>query len=65
MLTEADMIRIMTENYGAVNYGVANNSIGDSQAEESVDRGSYDVFDDGDPYDLSCYDVSRISGHTD
>ena len=65
MLTEADMIRIMTENYGAVNYGVANNSVGDSQAEESIDRESYEAFDDGDPYDQLCHVMSKPGDHTD
>ena len=64
MLTEADMIRIMTENYGAVNYGVANNSTGDSQAEESIDRESYEAFDD-DPYDQLCHVMSKPGDHTD
>jgi len=59
MLTEADIIRIMTENYGA-----AINGTGGSLVEELINHVLDDAFDDGDPYEPSCYDMSKISDHT-
>ena len=60
MLTEADMVRIMTENFGAEKYGISNPLV-----EEPIDREIYDTFDDDDPYDQSCYDMSKPGDHTD
>ena len=60
MLTEADMLRILTENFGAEKYGISN-----SLVEESIDREIYDTFDDADPYDQSCYDMSKPGDHTE
>lgn len=53
MLTEADMVRIMAENYGTEKY-----ASGNSLTTVPIDHEIYDVYDNGDPNEQSCRDTS-------
>ena len=53
MLTEADMVRIMAENYGTEDYGTGN-----SLNIEQIDCEIYDVYDNVGTHDQSCHDAS-------
>ena len=53
MLTEADIVRIMAENYGTEKHATGN-----SLTTEPIDHEIYDAYDNGDPHDQSCYDIS-------
>ena len=60
MLTEADMIRIMAENYGRETYDANDHIKGNSLTKEDFDE----EIDDSDPYEHSRIDASSTGEYT-
>lgn len=56
MLTEADMVRIMAENYGTEKYATGN-----SLTTAPIDQEIYDAYNNGDPHEQSCHDTPVTS----
>ena len=60
MLTKADMVRIMAENYGVAHHGTGN-----PLAEQTIDDEMYDGYDDSEQHEISYYEISRIDHNED